>query len=75
MKYDIMDYGVTRDNYRTCRKLSLLTENQIVEGVRSPSPEIYDCYSKIIFLILCVANTSLDLISDMGITDHRHYDR
>ena len=45
-----------------------------MEGVRSPSPEIQDCYLKDIFPSI-LSNTSLDFISDMGVTDDRHYDR
>ena len=45
-----------------------------MEGVRSPSPEIYDCYLKDIFPNI-LPNTSSDFISDMGVTYHRHYDR
>ena len=32
--------------YGTSRALTSLTENYIMEGVRSPSPEIYDNYLK-----------------------------
>ena len=60
--------------YRTCWKLSYLIENYIMEGVRSPSPEIKDCYLKNIFPDM-LSNTSLDFILDMGVTDHRHYDQ
>ena len=42
-----------------------------MEGVKSPSPEIQDCYLKSIFPNM-LSNTSLDFISDMGVTDHRH---
>ena len=45
-----------------------------MEGVRSPSPEMLDCYLKNIFSKM-LSNTSLDFISDMGVTYHRHYDR
>ena len=45
-----------------------------MEGVRSPSPEIQDCYLEKIFPSM-LSNTSLDFILDMGVTDHRHYDR
>ena len=66
---------MTMDLYRTCRKLSSLIENQIVEGVRSPSPEIFDSYLKNSFQIPYVVKHFLDFISDMGVTEHRHYDR
>ena len=60
--------------YRTCRKLPSLIENYIMEEVLSPSPEILDCYLKIIFTIM-LSNKSLDFISDMGVTAHKHYER
>ena len=44
-----------------------------MERVRSPSPEMQDCYLKKIFPIM-LSSTSLDFILDMGVTDHRHYD-
>ena len=44
-----------------------------MKGVKSRSPEIQDCYLKNIFPSMLL-NTSLDFISDMGVTDHRHYD-
>ena len=77
-KYDTIDYGVTVDLQKnalnwTCRKLSSFIENYIMEGVRSPSPETQDCYLKNIFPSM-LSNISLDLISVMGVTDHRHYD-
>ena len=37
--------------YGTSRALTSLTENYIMEGVRSPSPEIYDNYLKKNYLI------------------------
>ena len=40
-----------------------------MEGNRSPSPEIWDCYLKNIFPNM-FSNTSLDFILDMGVTDH-----
>ena len=43
-----------------------------MEGIRSPSPDIKNSFLKNIFLDM-LSNTSLDLISDMGATDHRHY--
>ena len=45
-----------------------------MEEVRSPSPEIQDCYLKNMFPNK-LSNTSLDFISDMEVTDHKHYDR
>ena len=45
-----------------------------MEGVRSPSPEIWDCYLKNIFPNM-VSNTSLDFVSDIGVTNHKQYDR
>ena len=45
-----------------------------MEGVRSPSPEIQDYYLKNIFPNMS-SDTSLDFISGMGLTDHRHYDQ
>ena len=45
-----------------------------MKGVRSSSPEIQDCFLKNIFPNM-VSNTSLDFTSDIGETDHRHYDR
>ena len=40
-----------------------------MEGVRSPSPEIWDYYLKNIFPNM-LSNISLDFILDMGVTDH-----
>ena len=45
-----------------------------MEGVRSFSPEIQVYYLKYIFPNM-LSNTFSDFISDMGVTDHRHYDR
>ena len=42
--------------------------------IRSPSPEILDCYLKNIFPNM-LSNRSLDFISDMGVNDHKHYSR
>ena len=33
-----------------------------------------DCYLKNVFPNM-LSNTFLDIISDIGVTDHRHYDR
>ena len=44
-----------------------------MEGVRSPSPEIQDCYFKNIFPNM-LPDTSSGFISDIGVTDHRNYD-
>ena len=44
-----------------------------MEEARSLSPEIQDCYLKNIFPNV-ISNTSRDFISDMGVTDHKHYD-
>ena len=41
-----------------------------MEEVRSPSPETQDWYLKNIFSDM-LSNT-LDFISDMGVTDHKH---
>ena len=41
-----------------------------MEGVRSPGPEIWHCHRKNFFPNM-LPNTSLDFISDMGVTDHR----
>ena len=43
-----------------------------MEGVRSPSPETKNSFLKNFFLDM-LSNTSFDFISDMGVTDHRHY--
>ena len=56
------------------QKKSSLIENYIMEEVRSLSREIWDSYLKSIFLNI-LSNTTLDFISDMGVTDHKHYDR
>ena len=40
-----------------------------MEGVRSPSPEIWDYYLKNIFPNM-LSNISLGFILDMGVTDH-----
>ena len=40
-----------------------------MEGVRSPSPEIWDYYLKNIFPNM-LSNISLDFILDVGVTDH-----
>ena len=78
INYDTIDYGVTVDRqkvlYQAWWKLTSSFENYIMEWVRSPSPEIYDCYLKNIFSNL-LSNTFSDFIPDMGVTDHRHYDR
>ena len=42
-----------------------------MEGVRSPSPEIWDYYLKNIFPNM-LSNISLDFILDMGLTDHHN---
>ena len=55
------------------QKKSSLIENYIMEEVRSLSREIWDWYLKSIFLNI-LSNTTLDFISDMGVTDHKHYD-
>ena len=54
--------------------LSSLIENYNMEGARLPSTEREDCYLKNIFPNK-LSNTFSEFISDMGITDHRHYDR
>ena len=59
--------------YQTWWKLSSLIKNGIMERVRSPSPEIYDCYLKNIFRNM-LANTFSDFISGMRVTDHKRYD-
>ena len=51
-----------------------LIENYIMERVMSLSPEIQICYLKNIFPNM-LPNTTLDFIYDMGVTDHRHYNR
>ena len=43
-----------------------------MEGVRSPSPKIYDYYLKNIFPNM-LPKTFSDFISDMGVTDHRQH--
>ena len=45
-----------------------------MEGVKGPSPEIQDWYLKSIFPNR-LTNTLLGLISDMGVSDDRHYDQ
>ena len=45
-----------------------------MEGVRWPSPEILGCYLKNIVPNI-LSNTFLDFISDVGVTDHKEYDR
>ena len=45
-----------------------------MEEVRLPNPEIWNCHLKNIFPNM-LSNTSLDFISDMGVTDHKHNDR
>ena len=45
-----------------------------MEGVRSPSPEIQNCYSKNKKFPNILSNIFSDFISDMEVTDHRHYD-
>ena len=45
-----------------------------MEEVRSASPEICGCYLKNIAPNM-FPNTSLDFISDMRLTDYKHYDR
>ena len=47
--------------------MSSLIEKYTMEGVRSPSPEIYNCYLKTIFPNM-LSNTFLDFITDMGVT-------
>ena len=59
--------------YRTCRNLSLLTKNDIMNGVRWPNPGIKAYYLKYIFPNM-LSNTSLDFISGIGVTDYTHYD-
>ena len=49
-----------------------MVENCIKEEVRSPSPEIKDCYLKDIFPNM-LSKTSLDFIPYMEVTDHKHY--
>ena len=44
-----------------------------MEEVKSPSPEIQDCYLKNIFPKM-LSNMSLDFILDMGVTDYKHFD-
>ena len=44
-----------------------------MEEVRSPSPEIWDCYLKNIFPNM-LSNTSFDFVLDMDVTDNKHYD-
>ena len=51
-----------------------LIENYIVEGVRSPIPEKYDCNLKNIVPSM-LSNNFSDFISDMGVTDHIDYDQ
>ena len=46
----------------------------IMEEVSLPSPEIWDCYLKNIFPNM-FSNTSLDFVSDMEVTDHKHFDQ
>ena len=45
-----------------------------MEEVRLPSPETQDCYLKNIFPNM-LSNTPLDFISDMEVTDRKHYGR
>ena len=45
-----------------------------MEGVRSPSAEIEDCYLKTIFPNM-LPDKFLYFISDMGVTDPRYYDQ
>ena len=45
-----------------------------MEGVKGPSPEIQDWYLKSIFPNR-LTNILLGLISDMGVSDDRHYDQ
>ena len=51
-----------------------LIENYIVERVKSPSPEKYDCNLKNIVPIM-LSNNFSDFTSDMGVTDHIDYDQ
>ena len=60
--------------YWSCRKLNTLNENYIMEGVTLSSPEVLNFYLKSIFPNK-LSNTFLDFISNLGVTDHRHYDR
>ena len=62
--------------YWTCQKLFTLIENYVMDRSRLPSRELQDCYLKNIFpnkLSLLISFS--DFISDMGVTDHRHYDQ
>ena len=54
--------------------LSSLIENYNMEGARLPSTEREDCYLKNIFPNK-LSNTFSDFFSDMGVTDHRHYNQ
>ena len=45
-----------------------------MEGVKLPSLEIKNCYSRNIFSNM-LSNTSSDIISDMRVTYHWHYDQ
>ena len=45
-----------------------------MEGVRSPSAEIEDCYLKTIFPNM-LPDKFLYFISDMGVADPRYYDQ
>ena len=45
-----------------------------MEGFRSASPEIHNCYLKNIFPNM-LSNTISDFILDIGVTDHRHSDQ
>ena len=78
MKYDIIDYGVTMD----------LQKMSVIEPAKSCShwlkitlwkdlghlvQKYRTAIWKTFFQKCC--QTSLDVISDMGVTDHRHFDR
>ena len=45
-----------------------------MEEVRSSSPEKQDCRLKNVFRNM-LSNTILDFISDMDVTDYKHYDQ
>ena len=45
-----------------------------MEEVRSSSPEKQDCHLKNVFRNM-LSNTTLDFISDMDVTDYKHYDQ
>ena len=73
-KCDIVDYGVTMN----LQKESLIEPGKRfprwLKIVRSPGSEIKNYPLKNIFPNI-FPNTLLDVISYMGVTNHRHYDR